>query len=118
MAHLLFHLRTPPHGHPAGEEALEAILATSVFEPPLTVLFEGDGVFQLVRSQEVHALGCRDLAANWSALPVYEVTDLRVHGPSLAARGLTPKDLLLDVTVINDAELAALIADVDRVLSF
>lgn len=118
MTHLLFHLRKPPHGSSAGEEAVEAILATSVFEPTLTVLFEGDGVLQLLAGQQVGALGVRDVAANWTALPVYEVEDLRVHEPSLRQRGLSPADLIIDVTLIDDAQMTALIAQVDQILAF
>lgn len=118
MAHLLFHVRTAPHGRSSGEEAVEALLAASVFEPPLTVLFEGDGVLQVLADQEPSALGSRDTGANWTALPAYDITDLRVHGPSLAARGLVADDFSLPVVVINDADMAALIATVDRVLSF
>lgn len=118
MPHLLFHLRKPPHGSTAGEEALEAILAASVFEPTLTVLFEGDGVLQLLSGQDPEALGTRDVAANWTALPVYEVEDLRVHEPSLRQRGLSQADLILDVTLVDDAGVSALIAKVDQILAF
>ena len=118
MTHLLFHLRKPPHGSNAGEEALEAILAASVFEPTLTVLFEGDGVLQLLAEQQANALGARDLAANWTALPVYEVEDLRVHEPSLRQRGLNQTDLILDVTLVDDAQMAALIGQADQILAF
>ncbi|MCC5885995.1 MAG: sulfurtransferase complex subunit TusC [Gammaproteobacteria bacterium] len=118
MTHLLFHLRKPPHGSTAGEEAVEAILAASVFEPTLTVLFEGDGVLQLLAGQQAEALGVRDVAANWTALPVYEVEDLRVHEPSLRQRGLSPADLILDVTFIDDAGMSALIAEADQILAF
>lgn len=118
MTHLLFHLRKPPHGSTAGEEAVEAILASSVFEPTLTVLFEGDGVLQLLAGQQAGALGVRDVAANWTALPVYEVEDLRVHEPSLRQRGLSQADLLLDVSLIDDTEMAALIGQVDQILAF
>lgn len=118
MARLLFHVRTPPHGSTAGEEAVEAILATSVFEPPLTVLFEGDGVLQLLRNQDPSQLGDRDVAANWTALPLYDVEDIRVHAPSLTARGLGQGDLILDASAVDDADMARLIAESDRILSF
>lgn len=118
MTHLLFHLRKPPHGSTAGEEALEAILAASVFEPGITVLFEGDGVLQLLADQQAGALNVRDLAANWTALPIYEVNDLRVHAPSLRQRGLNPSDLILAVTLIEDEAMRDLIRQSDHVLSF
>jgi len=118
MTHLLFHLRKPPHGSTAGEEAVEAILASSVFEPTLTVLFEGDGVLQLLADQQADTLGTRDVAANWTALPVYEVEDLRVHEPSLRQRGLSQADLILDVSLVDDAQMTALIAQADQILGF
>ena len=118
MKRLLFHLRQAPHGRSVGQDALEAILAASVFEPPMTVLLEGAGVLQLLGEQDPTPLGSRDIGANWSALPVFEVDDVQVHGPSLERFGLVAADLLLPVTVVDDAGMARLIAGSDQVLCF
>ena len=49
---------------------------------------------------------------------MFEVEDLRVTRRALEQRGLTTEDLLLPVTVLDDDDLAALLADADQVLSF
>ncbi|HET9821090.1 MAG TPA: DsrE family protein, partial [Burkholderiaceae bacterium] len=48
----------------------------------------------------------------------YDVEKLYVERESLAVRGLTEDDLLVDVDVIGSAEMAALMAEQDVVLSF
>lgn len=118
MRRLVFLVRRAPYGTSFGREALEAILATSAFELPTTVVLDGDGVLQLVRDQDPSANGEKNAGATWEALPMFEVEDVRVHAPSLATRGLTADDLLLPVTLLDDAELAAVIAEADQVLSF
>jgi tRNA 2-thiouridine synthesizing protein C len=46
------------------------------------------------------------------------VEKLYVESESLAARGLSEDDLLVDVKVLTSAELGALMAEQDVVLSF
>jgi tRNA 2-thiouridine synthesizing protein C len=110
--------RCGPYGTSAPREALDTALAAAAFELPLTVVFDGDGVWQLVRGQRPGALGEKNLGANLEALPLFDVEDLRVTARSLAERGLAPGDLLLPVTVLDDAALADLLATADQVLSY
>ncbi|MEE4381557.1 MAG: sulfurtransferase complex subunit TusC [Pseudomonadales bacterium] len=115
---LLFLARRPPYGTGLAREALDAVLAASAFELPVTVIFDGDGVWQLVRDQDPTGIEEKCHGAQLEALPLFDVEDLRVHAPSLAARGLTAADLLLDATPIDDAGLREAIAQADRILSF
>jgi tRNA 2-thiouridine synthesizing protein C len=115
---LLFHYRGAPYQGSLAREALDAALAASAFDLPITLLFEGDGVWQLVTGQDSSGIGEKRHGGLIEALPMFEIEDLRVHGPSLEARGLGAPDLLVPVTVIDDAALRALFAEVDQVLSF
>lgn len=118
MRHLLFLFRRTPYGSLASREGLDAVLAGAAFEIPMTLLFDGDGVQLLVKGQDTDAMGAKNVGAAFEALPMFEVEDLRVHGPSLAARGLGPEDLLLPVQIVDDADVRSLLRDADQVLSF
>ncbi len=118
MKRLVLLTRRGPYGASAPREALDAALAAAAFELPVTLVFDGDGVLQLLRGQDASALEEKNLGANLEALPMFEVEDLRVTGRSLAARGLAPDDLLLPVALLDDDGLADLLAEADQVLSF
>jgi tRNA 2-thiouridine synthesizing protein C len=118
MRRLLFLMRRPPHGTRHAREALDAILAASAFEVPSSVLFDGDGVFLLLAGQDASGIGEKNLASSLEALPMFDVEDLYVHGPSLRSRGLGVEDLILPVREVDDAGTRKLIGAADRVLSF
>ncbi|MDH4052545.1 MAG: DsrE family protein, partial [Rubrivivax sp.] len=54
----------------------------------------------------------------YRALDGYDVEKLYVERESMAARGLDEDDLLVEVQVLSSAEMAALMAEQDVVLSF
>lgn len=115
--HLLFLLRQPPYGTSHALEALETVLVAGVFEQRVSVLFSGDGVWQLVSDQDGGAVDRRTVAKVVRALPQYEVTALYACAGALAARGLAADDLALPVTVLDPAAQAELIARQDAVVN-
>ena len=118
MERLVLLTRRGPYGASAPREALDAALAAAAFELPVTVVFDGDGVQQLLRAQDPAMLEEKNLGANLEALPMFDVEDLRVTARSLEARGLTTDDLLLPVQVLDDVAFADLLAEADQVLSY
>lgn len=110
--------RHAPHGRSSGREGLDAVLAASAFEVPTTVLFEGDGVYLLLKGQDAAGIDAKDVGPAFEALPMFDVEDLQVHAPSLAARGLGADDLLLPVQLVDDAGVRDLVAAADQVLSY
>ncbi|MEE4301720.1 MAG: sulfurtransferase complex subunit TusC [Pseudomonadales bacterium] len=118
MERLVLLTRCGPYGASAPREALDTALAAAAFELPVTLVFDGDGVLQLLRGQDAAALDEKNLGANLEALPMFDLEDVRVTARSLAARGLTPADLLLPVQVMGEQDLATLLAEADQVLSY
>ncbi len=114
---LLFLLRQPPYGSSHALEALEAVLVAGVFDQQVSVLFSGDGVWQLLIGQDGSAVERRTIEKIARALPQYDVTDLYACGDSLAARGLTAEDLALPVTVVTQEQQRVLIAAQDAVVN-
>lgn len=109
--------RTAPWSGLSAREALDIVLAGGAFDLPLGVLFLDDGVFQLACDQHPAALEQKNLAANLQALPMFGVDALYVCGHSLVRRGMTHASLGLPVEVLEDAQLAALIAQFDEVVT-
>lgn len=114
----LYLMRRPPHGSIFAQEGLETVLIGAAFEQSVSLLFVDDGVFVLKRGQDPGELGLKDFARGFRALPDYDVEHLYVEDRSLAERGLTPTDLLMDVEVIGPERAGALIDAHDVVLSF
>lgn len=98
---LLYLMRRAPYGSSHALEALESALVAAVFEQRVSVLFRDDGVWQLVRGQDGTTLGTRTLAKVVTALPEYDIDDLCVCADSLAARGLSAEDLVLELELLD-----------------
>ena len=106
---ILFILSKAPYQSAHGLEALEAGLVAGVFEQDVSVLFRDDGLWHLIRNQQGDAIGQRTSGKIASALPEYDVSKLFVCRDALHKRGLTPADLVLDVTVLDLSEQRGLI---------
>ena len=111
--------RHAPYGSSVAREALDAVLATAVYDQDLSLLFMDDGVFQLVKHQDANEIGQKSLSANLSALPLYGVENIYVHWESLDARGLNLADLVLDdIKLLNNQDISSLLQKQDHILSF
>ena len=114
----LYLMRRPPHGSVFAQEGLETVLIGAAFEQPVSLLFLDDGVFVLKRDQAPGAIGLKDFARGFRALPDYDVEHFYVEDRSLAERGLTPADLIMDVETVSPEEAGALIDTHDVILTF
>lgn len=126
----LFVNRKAPYGTVYALESLEVVLITAAFEQDVSVAFLDDGVYQLLKGQNGKALGMKNFSATFRALGDYGVTRLYVERDALTVRGLTAADLM-DITYDDDADqvqsaiilvdraqMAAIMADHDVILSF
>ena len=114
----LYLLRRPPHGSIFAQEGLETVLIGAAFEQSVNLLFLDDGVFVLKRGQDPGEVGLKDFAKGFRALPDYDVERIYVEERSLAERGLTPADLIMDIETVSPERAGALIDAHDVVLSF
>ena len=115
---LLYLMRRPPHGSIFAQEGLETVLIGAAFEQSVSLLFLDDGVFVLKRGQDTAGIGLKDFARGFRALPDYDVEHIYVEERSLAERGLTPADLIMDVETVSPERAGTLIDAHDVVLSF
>jgi tRNA 2-thiouridine synthesizing protein C len=109
--------RQAPWSGPGPREALDIALAGGAFDLPLALLFLDDGALQLIPGQQPATVQQKNLGANLQALPMFGVEELFVCGSSLAERGLGDAPLALDVQVLDDAGIKALIDRFDLVVT-
>lgn len=111
-------LSQPPYKGQMARESLDVILTAAAFETPLSLLFTGDGVYQLMDNQQASNINAKDMAASLPVLPVYDVEKIFVDEESMATRGLQTTDCILPVESLQLKEIQALFSENDRVLSF
>ena len=111
-------MRQAPYGSVYTAEGFRSIIGIAVFEMDVRVIFVDDGVYALVKGQDPSALDMKSLGAGFPMLPDFEVHQFYVHDLSLAERGLTRDDLVMDVEVVDGAQIARLLAESGTVLPF
>lgn len=110
--------RKPPYGTANAREALDVALTCAIFEMPVSMLFLGDGLYQLLKNQSPELINQKKHEAMISSLPMYDIDQLYVTESDLQARELTANDLVLPVTILQEDALPELIATQDRVMTF
>jgi len=117
MKKILLTQSKSPHGSINGQEGLDAILMGSAFAE-CAVLFQGDGVYQLLRNQEPALLGSKDYAATYGALADYGVEEIFCIESDLKQRKITTEELLIPVNVLSRDTVLDFIRRFDLVLDF
>jgi tRNA 2-thiouridine synthesizing protein C len=114
----MFVNRKAPYGTIYALEGLEVVLISAAFEQDVSMAFIDDGVYELKKGQDTKALGQKNFSPTYRALEGYDIEKLYVERESMEARGLSEDDLLVDVTVLDRAEMAAKMAEMDVLISF
>ena len=109
-------MRRAPHGTIYTYEGLEMILFMAAYEQDLSVVFIGDGIFALKKDQDTAGIGIKGFAKTFMALDGYDVEKLFVDRQSLEERGLSEDDLVVDVEVLEAAEIGKLMSEQDVII--
>ncbi len=115
---LLFVLRQTPYGNSLAKEALHAVLATSVYEQDLSVLFIGDGVFQLLKKQDGQRINKKNVMNILSAFPLYDIEQLFVCETSLKERNINVNSIPENIRVLSHQAVQELLHQQDHLLNF
>lgn len=115
---VLFIAGKSPWSGAAAVAGADMLMTAAVFEQPVSVVFCGDGIWQLLAGQDGSELGLKTLARIFPALELYEIKHIMVSDSALRERALTPRDLLVDVELVSDEEIRALIAGSKAVFVF
>ena len=115
---LLFIIRHSPYGNLLARESLDAVLATSVYEQALSVLFLDDGVFQLLTQQTTESNTQKNISKLLSAFPLYDINTVFVCQSSLRQRGLDTTALCLAAQPLNSDEIQTFMKQQDQLICF
>ena len=110
--------RRAPYGTIYALESLEVVLIGAAFEQDVSLVFIGDGVYQLAKGQDTKGLAVKNFSPAFGALEDYDVNKLYVDQESLLARGLSESDLLVPVKILSASEMAEIMDGQDVILSF
>lgn len=115
---LLFVFQKPPHSTTACKEGLDALLAASAFGQDVSVLFSGDGIYQLLKHQDPAAIGRKHTLPIFDALDLYDIESLFASEEDFNQRSLEPDQLSIPVTLLSTTKVSELINTHDICLSF
>ncbi len=110
--------RCSSHGSAQGRESLDLTLAMSAFNESLSLFFIGDGVYQLLDGHSPANSLQKHFQPLFKMLELYDVENIYVCEQSLSERSIKQVDLLIDVTVMNTAQIKTKLAMQDQLLSF
>jgi tRNA 2-thiouridine synthesizing protein C len=110
--------RKAPYGTIYALESLEVVLIGAAFEQDVSMAFIDDGVYQLTKGQDTKGVEMKNFSPTYRALEMYDVEKLFVSKTSMDERGLTTDDLLVDVEILDDKQMADLMDDHEVILSF
>ena len=118
MKKIAFIFHTAPHGSTSGREGLDALLAASAYAEELAVFFVGDGVLQLLQSQDPAQVLCRDYISAFKLLDLYDVELRYICSQSLDDWGLQKDELIIDGQLLSPDDIAAQWHSFDQLLTF
>ena len=124
--------RKAPYGTIYALESLEVVLIGAAFEQDVSLAFIDDGVYQLIENQDTTGIGMKNFSKTYRALGDFGINKLYVSKESLAERGLSAENLMQltwedededyaekpSIILVDRAEMAAMIATQEVVLSF
>jgi tRNA 2-thiouridine synthesizing protein C len=109
---ILFVIAHAPRRGALALETLDELLVGAAFEQKVSVLFVGDGVYQLLDDQDA----ANNASRGYRALPTYDVDDVYVEKQAIEKRGLSPDALVLRARVLGRRAIRSLIAAQDVVV--
>ena len=107
-----------PFSSSSGKDSLDVALIFGSFEQSLSLFFQGDGVWQLIKEQDATKISMKDYLKTFSAFEFYDIEDIYVCQESLAERGLTTAFHIEDAQVLNRQEFSQKLATHRTVLRF
>ena len=110
-------LRHAPYGSDLAQEAIDALLSLSSYSSNISVIFMGDGIFQLLREQQPREK-IKSIQKQLSALELYDINSVFVCEHSLMERGIAASTLSLPIKPLSLPTLRHIIHEQDVLLSF
>jgi tRNA 2-thiouridine synthesizing protein C len=115
---ILIIARSAPYGSSLAREGIDYILTSAAYDQDISILFLGDGVFQILKHQNPSDIKLKSHLAALEILPLYDIEKLYAVKEDLLERGLDIGQLGVKVSVIERSQVNSLIDSQNKVLSF
>lgn len=99
------------------QEFLDIVLMASAFDQRVVLVFEGDGIYALMKDQQAEVLDLKDNSLIFNALSIYDINDISVEKESMQARSISVDQLLIPVITSSRHELKQRLQLADQVFS-
>lgn len=107
-----------PFACSAGKDALDIALIFGSFEQPVSLFFQGDGVWQLIGGQNGAIISVKDYLKTFAAFEFYDIENVYVCQASLSARKLTPEFHIDEVSVLTPQDFGKKLRSHNTILRF
>jgi tRNA 2-thiouridine synthesizing protein C len=111
-------IRHAPYGDSLARAAIDVALANAAFEQAVKLLFVGDGVLQLLPSQEPAAIGRKNHARVLASLPLYGIEQVYVDADSANRYQLDLTQAPVEAVPLSDSAMQELLLQHDHLLGF
>jgi tRNA 2-thiouridine synthesizing protein C len=114
----LWIFRQSPYQGALAKDGLEAALAAGAFEQNLAILYESDGVWQLVQEQSAQLIERKSHYKMTQALTLFGVDALFVRQSALIDRNILPEQLMPGVQCLDASGCKALLSQARHLVCF
>ncbi len=114
---MLVLIRRAPYSSSLARASVDLALAAAAFEQQVDLLFQGDGVLQLLPNQQSELLGLKSIGKVLGSLPLYGIEQVYVDARSLSRYGLAGENFVVPVIPLEDEAMSELLARSDHLVS-
>ncbi|GAA6133434.1 sulfurtransferase complex subunit TusC [Oceaniserpentilla sp. 4NH20-0058] len=110
--------RHAPYGSSLAREGIDFALTSAAYEQNISILFSGDGVFQLLENQNSKNIHLKNHKGALEVLPLYDIEQLYAVKEDMEARNINAGDILSIASIITRKESKQLIHRHEKILGF
>ncbi len=114
---LLVTLTTSPYASSRARAGLDLALASAAFDKPVSLLFLGSAVLQLLDGQDTEALGLRNQRKTLDSAALYGIDAIYADAKALAQLGITQQELPDGCQTADAAQIRKLLNTYDQLVS-
>jgi len=107
-----------PYSSTAGKDALDIALIFGSFEQAVSLFFQGEGVWQLIKEQDGSIISAKDYLKTFAAFEFYDIEQVYVCQSSLKERNLPESFHIDNVNVLNQQDFAKKLTSHHSILRF
>ncbi len=113
----LFILKQSPYHSSLAREALDFALASAAFDQQVSLLFMGDGLFQLIKNQQ-SVNGKKNIEKTLNSLSLFEIENIYYSDSCAQMRGLQYDQFSIKTKQATHQDIQTLLNSSDRVFNF